>query len=147
MYGDPTRVSEGALEGYIEGLTIPGTMDHVMQIIERWFVDMKLLRSVLAELAAKPMLLIWGDRDRAVGLTSGRELQRMLTRSRLMVLPGVGHIPFEEMPEVCNQAMREWLASPLPGESKPATVRTREVFASRSRPVELEAGTAAHGAA
>ena len=118
MYGDPARVSEGALEGYIEGLHIPGTIDHVMQIVQRWFVDMGLLRSALGEVARKPTLLIWGDRDRAVGLNSGRELQKMLRLSRLVVLPGVGHIPFEEMPEICNRAMREWLASPLPGEAK-----------------------------
>jgi hypothetical protein len=31
-----------------------------------------------------------------------------------MVLPGVGHIAFEEMPEICNQAMREWLLNPMP---------------------------------
>jgi 4,5:9,10-diseco-3-hydroxy-5,9,17-trioxoandrosta-1(10),2-diene-4-oate hydrolase len=118
MYGDPSRVSEGALEGYIEGLHIPGTMDHVMQIVQRWFVDMGLLRSALSELAAKPTLLIWGDRDRAVGLPSGRELQKTLTHSRLMVLQGVGHIAFEEMPEICNQAMREWLSNPLLSELK-----------------------------
>ncbi|WP_260739115.1 alpha/beta fold hydrolase [Tunturiibacter lichenicola] len=114
MYGDPSRVSVGALEGYIEGLDIPGTMDHVLQIVQRWFVDMGLLRSALAGLATMPVLLIWGDRDRAVGLPSGHELQKLLPQSRLMVLPGVGHIPFEEMPEICNQAMREWLLNPLP---------------------------------
>ena len=32
MYGDPSRVAEGTLEGYTEGLNIPGTMDHVVQI-------------------------------------------------------------------------------------------------------------------
>ena len=72
------------------------------------------LREVLADLAEKPTLLIWGDRDRAVGLDSARELQRTLRRSRLVVLPGVGHIPFEEVPEACNDAMYDWLASPLP---------------------------------
>jgi 4,5:9,10-diseco-3-hydroxy-5,9,17-trioxoandrosta-1(10),2-diene-4-oate hydrolase len=112
MYGDPSRVSEAALEGYTQGLHVPGTMDHVLQIVQRWFVDMGLLRSVLSGLAAKPVLLIWGDRDRAVGLASGHELQKLLPQSRLMVLPGVGHIAFEEMPEVCNHAMRDWLLNP-----------------------------------
>jgi 4,5:9,10-diseco-3-hydroxy-5,9,17-trioxoandrosta-1(10),2-diene-4-oate hydrolase len=118
MYGDPSRVSVGALEGYTDGLEVPGTMDHVLQIVQRWFVDMGLLRSVLERLAATPLLLIWGDRDRAVGLSSARELQRILPQSRLMVLPGVGHIPFEEMPEICNKAMREWLLDPMPLERR-----------------------------
>jgi len=116
MYGDPSRVSADALEGYTQGLHIPGTVDHVLQIVQRWFVDMGLLRSALTGLAAKPTLLIWGDRDRAVGLDSARELQRTLPQSSLLVLPGVGHIAFEEMPEVCNQAMHDWLSGPLPSE-------------------------------
>lgn len=116
MYGDPSRVSAGSLEGYIEGLHIPGTMDHILQIVERWFVDMGLLRSVLPGLTAKPTLLIWGDRDRAVGLPSGRELQRTLPKSSLLVIPGAGHIAFEEMPDICNRAMRDWLLRPLPVE-------------------------------
>jgi 4,5:9,10-diseco-3-hydroxy-5,9,17-trioxoandrosta-1(10),2-diene-4-oate hydrolase len=109
MYGDPSRVSPGSLEGYIDGLYVPGTIDHVLQIIGRWFVDMGLLRSVLPGLIAKPTLLIWGDRDRAVGLPSGRELQRTLPKSSLLVIPGAGHIAFEEVPNICNKAMRDWL--------------------------------------
>jgi pimeloyl-ACP methyl ester carboxylesterase len=70
---------------------------------------MSLLRSVLSNLAGKPTLLIWGDRDRAVGLTSGRQLERLLPQSSLVVIPGAGHIAFEEMPDVCNQTMRDWL--------------------------------------
>jgi pimeloyl-ACP methyl ester carboxylesterase len=71
------------------------------------------LRSELANLAEKPTLLIWGDRDRAVGLGSARELQRTLRKAKLVVIPGVGHIPFEEAPEVCNTTMLDWLSSPL----------------------------------
>jgi pimeloyl-ACP methyl ester carboxylesterase len=147
MYGDPSRVSEGALEGYIEGLDIPGTIDHVIQILQRWFVDMSVLRSALSKVAAKPTLLIWGDRDRAVGLPSGRVLQKMLTKSKLMVLPGVGHIAFEEMPEVCNQAMREWLLNPLLSEIRSPMSRPKESLAFLSQPVERSTAPAARGAA
>ncbi len=118
MYGDPRRVAPDALDGYTQGLHIPGTVDHVLQIVQRWFVDMGLLRSALTGLAGKPTLLIWGDRDRAVGLNSARELQRTLPQSQLLVLPGVGHIAFEETPDICNQAMREWLVDPQPSEPK-----------------------------
>jgi pimeloyl-ACP methyl ester carboxylesterase len=114
MYGDPSRVSPGSLEGYIDGLHVPGTIDHVLQIVGRWFVDMGLLRSALSGLIAKPTLLIWGDRDRAVGLPSGRELQRTLPKSSLLVIPGAGHIAFEEVPNICNKAMRDWLLKRRP---------------------------------
>jgi 4,5:9,10-diseco-3-hydroxy-5,9,17-trioxoandrosta-1(10),2-diene-4-oate hydrolase len=114
MYGDPSRVVEGSLEGYIAGLRIPGTIDHVLQIVGRWSIDMGLLRSELSHIAATPTLLIWGECDRTVGLPSGLQLQKTLTQSSLIVIPGVGHIPFEEMPDFCNQAMHEWLSAPFP---------------------------------
>jgi 4,5:9,10-diseco-3-hydroxy-5,9,17-trioxoandrosta-1(10),2-diene-4-oate hydrolase len=141
MYGDPSRVTLGSLEGYTEGLHVPGTIDHVLQVVQRWFVDMGLLRSALTELAAKPTLLIWGDRDRAVGLNSARELLRTLPQSSLLVLPGVGHIAFEEMPDVCNQAMRDWLIQPL--SSKMDT----PAAAFRSQSVEHSAVPDVRGAA
>jgi pimeloyl-ACP methyl ester carboxylesterase len=114
MYGDPTRVVEGMLETYTSGLRIPGTIDHVLQIVSRWYEDMRLLRSALVSLAGKPMLFIWGDRDRAVLLPSAARLQGMMPNSKLIVIPGAGHLPFEEMPEPCNQAMFEWLRPELP---------------------------------
>ena len=111
MYGDPSRVTQESLEWYTDGLAIPGTVDHVLAIVRRWYVDMGLLRSALPRLANRSMLMIWGDRDRAVGLSSARELQQMLPNSQLLVVPGAGHLAFEERPEVCNKAMREWLAA------------------------------------
>ncbi len=120
MYGDPARVVDGALEGYTAGLQVPGTIDHVLQIVRRWSADMSLLRSMLSKLSGKPTLLIWGDRDRAVGLSSGRQLERMLPQSSLVVIHGAGHIAFEEMPEICNQTMREWLLNRLPAASSAA---------------------------
>jgi len=112
MYGDPSRVAEGTLEVYTEGLEIPGTMDHILGILRGWFDDMRLLRSVLASLAGMPTLLIWGDKDRAVVLSSAIGLQRTLAQSELLVIEGAGHLPFEEMPETCNLAMRDWLLAP-----------------------------------
>ena len=112
MYGDPTRVVDGTLDGYITGLKIPGTMDHILAILLSWFDDMKALRLVLSGIVEKPTLLIWGDQDRTVGLGSAHLLQKVLKRSKLMVFPGVGHIPFAEMPDECNRAMRDWLVEP-----------------------------------
>jgi 4,5:9,10-diseco-3-hydroxy-5,9,17-trioxoandrosta-1(10),2-diene-4-oate hydrolase len=111
MYGDPKRATRESLEGYTDGLSMPGSIGHVLEIVRRWHVDMALLRSVLPRLADKPALLIWGDRDRAVGLSSAHKLQQLLPQAELVIVPGVGHIAFEEMPEICNNTMRRWLAS------------------------------------
>jgi pimeloyl-ACP methyl ester carboxylesterase len=114
MYGDPMRVPSDALDGYTDGLRIPGTINHVLKILHCWYPSMARLRSELGNLADKPTLLIWGDRDRAVGLESAHELQRTLTKAKLVVIPGVGHIPFEEAPELCNSTMLDWLSATVP---------------------------------
>jgi pimeloyl-ACP methyl ester carboxylesterase len=107
MYGDPKRVHDGALEGYTDGMN-RGTVDHILGIVRSWSDDMAALREALTGLAGLPTLLIWGDRDRAVGLSSGQLLAEQLG-ARLMVIPGAGHLPFAESPELCNRAVTKWL--------------------------------------
>lgn len=109
MYGDPTRMAAGTLEQYTEDLHVPGTMDHILEILAGWFDDMGQLSTALGRLATKPVLLVWGELDRAVSLPSAHRLQKMLRRSELLVIPGAGHLPFEEMPEMVNRVMQEWL--------------------------------------
>jgi pimeloyl-ACP methyl ester carboxylesterase len=46
--------------------------------------------------------------------SEGRQLASVLPQSSLLVIPGAGHIAFEETPEVCNRAMSDWLAGVLP---------------------------------
>jgi hypothetical protein len=98
-------------------------------------------------MVTKPVLLIWGDRDRAVGLASAKELQQMLPQSHLMVLPGVGHIPFEELPDVCNRAMRDWFGSPVRFEQDSVTHEMAEAYAFRRKPSDRSAPPIAQGAA
>lgn len=109
MYGEPSRIIDGTLDCYTEHLSIPGTMDHLLAIVRGWSTDMRGLKKMLVRLADVPALLIWGDMDRAVSLPSAERLVSAMPRAQLMVLPGVGHLPFEEQPEVCNKAVARWL--------------------------------------
>ncbi len=142
MYGDPARVAVDALDGYTAGLSVRGTIDHVLSIVRRWTQDMAHLRSALPALVQIPALLIWGDRDRAVGLDSARQLQRLLLRSSLIVLPGVGHIPFEETPGACNRAMLEFLSAPNTLEASLATSSLRPARAVRTSNTVLASSAA-----
>lgn len=107
MYGDPRRLKDSTLAGYTEGLT-QASVGHVLRILHRWWPDMEELRARLPEVARTPTLLVWGDRDRAVSLGSGKELAKALG-AKLTVLPGVGHISFQEVPAECDAAMVAWL--------------------------------------
>jgi len=110
MYGNPKRIVVETLDGYVAGGRIPGTIDHVLGIVRGWHTEMAALKAILPSIAHLPSLLIWGDRDRAVSVASGLRLHRDLSGSELMVVPGGGHLVFQELPEETNQAMRAWLA-------------------------------------
>jgi 4,5:9,10-diseco-3-hydroxy-5,9,17-trioxoandrosta-1(10),2-diene-4-oate hydrolase len=109
MYGDETAAQNGHLEKYMDSLRIPGTVDYVLSILSRWFEDMRDLEQKLDQVHGFPALLVWGDRDCAVSLESGRRLQRLFARSELVVLPGAGHLPFEECPRIFGQAITSFL--------------------------------------
>lgn len=123
MYGDPARIVEGTLEGYIEGIRLPGSVDHLLAIVQSWFADMQNLESALPRIAGVPALLVWGDRDRAVSLASAKRLQRELPGSELVVVPGAGHVAFEEMPEETNRIMLNWLRRDPAASAVPPSIR------------------------
>lgn len=108
MYVDRSAVSEGALAGYLDSLD-RAAVEHTLRIVRRWWKDMEALEARLDELAGRRILLIWGDQDPAVGLASGQRLADRL-RARLVVLQGVGHLPFAERAEDSNRLIEEWLA-------------------------------------
>ena len=58
-----------------------------------------------------PTLILWGADDSWVPLSAGESLRDALPAARYVVLPGLGHVPFEEDPEGFTQAMQEWLAA------------------------------------
>ena len=110
MYGDPTRRHEGSLEKYMGSLRIPGTVAYVLSMLKSWNDDMRKLERELSRVRSFPALLVWGDRDRAVSLESGRQLQRCFDGSDFVVLPATGHLPFEECPEQFIQTVNTFLS-------------------------------------
>lgn len=58
-----------------------------------------------------PLTLIWGERDHITPLSQARELVAATPGSRLIVMPGVGHIPHMEDPKLFDQRLLEVLAA------------------------------------
>jgi pimeloyl-ACP methyl ester carboxylesterase len=109
MYGDPTQLRYGSLGKYINSLRVPGTVAYVLSILGTWFDDMGKLKLALQHVSRFPALLLWGDRDRAVSLQSGRELRLCFNRAELVELPGTGHLPYEECPETLARLVNSFL--------------------------------------
>jgi pimeloyl-ACP methyl ester carboxylesterase len=109
MYGGSDRVVESCLHEIVDGLRNPATLRHVLCILRCWFVERAKLEAALRRVKQIPTLLVWGDRDCTVSLSSAVQLHRELRASELIVLPGAGHSVFEETPEESNRIMVEWL--------------------------------------
>jgi pimeloyl-ACP methyl ester carboxylesterase len=56
-----------------------------------------------------PILLIWGTRDRVVSPTLAPIFAKMNDRIQLVELENVGHCPHDELPEVFNKVVLDWL--------------------------------------
>jgi len=55
-----------------------------------------------------PTLLIWGELDARSPLTVARQFEDAIPDTKLVVLPGTGHVSNLEQPEHFNAAMREF---------------------------------------
>ena len=111
MYGGSDRVVDRCLQEIVVGLRNPVTLCHVLRIVRCWCAEMAKLEAAIRRVKRLPILLVWGDRDCTVSLSSAFKLKRKLRASKLIVLPGYGHSVFEENPEESNRIMLEWLES------------------------------------
>jgi pimeloyl-ACP methyl ester carboxylesterase len=111
MYGDRGRIPPGTLEGYMAPLAMPGLFEHALSIVRTWTDDLRELEATLPKLASIPTLLMWGGKDSAVYASSAVALAKYFSDSKLIVFPGVGHLPYEECAEEFNRALIEFLTS------------------------------------
>jgi pimeloyl-ACP methyl ester carboxylesterase len=78
--------------------------------------SLRTLLSVMAEAderdllprIAVPTLLIWGELDARSPLSVARQLEQAIPDTKLVVIPGAGHLSNLERPERFNQAVREF---------------------------------------
>jgi pimeloyl-ACP methyl ester carboxylesterase len=54
-----------------------------------------------------PVTVLWGDRDRLCMVAGAEELGEILPHAEIRILPGVGHTPQVEVPEVVVEAIAE----------------------------------------
>lgn len=111
LYGDAARVRSGTLEGYAAPYKLPGSFEHEIRILSTWNQDLEDLHSVLPSIAAIPTLLLWGNRDAAVAPASAEPLRKNFTNCRFIMMDGIGHIPYEEVPDEFNCMVNEFLLS------------------------------------
>jgi pimeloyl-ACP methyl ester carboxylesterase len=70
--------------------------------------DPRLMRRAMAGLQV-PVLLVHGDRDRLVPVSVARDVARRHRDWRYVELPGVGHVPQLQCPELLAEHLLAWL--------------------------------------
>ena len=109
MYGDPRRITPDTLDGYRRMMAIPGAIDYALEVVRSWNQDMRELNSGFHFLADVPALLLWKPWICAVAVASAYELVANLRNARLVVMDGIGHMPYEEAPEQFNRLTLNFL--------------------------------------
>jgi pimeloyl-ACP methyl ester carboxylesterase len=110
LYGDAGRMRPGTLDGYSAPFAVPGAFEHGLRILRTWSQDLELLKSALPRITHIPTLLLWGTADSAVDPASAGPLSQQFKDCRVAMFEGVGHLPYEEVPDEFNQAVAEFLA-------------------------------------
>lgn len=109
LFGDRKKIPAGSLDGYRAPLAIPGLFEHALSIVRTWTEDLQQQEMLLPKLSDVPTLLVWGDKDPAVYVSSMDRLAQHFTNVQKVVFPGIGHLPYEECPERFNRELTKFL--------------------------------------
>lgn len=75
-------------------------------------------------LAARvPTLIVWGDNDGIIPVGHAETAHELIVGSRLEILPGVGHFPHVESPELFVETLFDFLGSTAAGDPVEETLR------------------------
>jgi pimeloyl-ACP methyl ester carboxylesterase len=110
LYGDPRRIPPGTLAGYSAAFRIPGTLNYGLGVVRSWNRDLTDLESALPRIASIPTLILWGSKDTAVSPDSAEQLRHVFKDCEVEIFDGVGHLPYEEVPERFNSSVMAFLS-------------------------------------
>ena len=108
VYGDPSRVTSALADRYFELLTRDGNR-HALNL-RLAIVDTDLAPERIKTLRV-PTLILWGAADRLIPPENAARFHADIPGSRLIVFPGLGHVPQEEDPARSVAPVLEFLAA------------------------------------
>jgi len=110
VYGDPSRLSQENLARYIHMSQRPGAKSAYMETM----IELKRRSTLEVPLPfyriKAPTLLMWGELDRWVPVQLTERWKADIPHLELIIYPGVGHMPMEEIPYESVQDAKAFLA-------------------------------------
>ncbi len=105
-YADPATMTDPLVDRYHALMLAPGNRDALLARMGQLVLQPP--EPVLARISA-PTLLVWGQADAMIPAANAADYQRAMPQARLLVLPGVGHLPQEEAPAASLAAVHAFL--------------------------------------
>ncbi len=106
-YGDQAKLTDALVTRYRDMMLAPGVRRAIIDRTAQTILEdpRPLLRTITA-----PTLLLWGDRDGMIPRTNADDYLRDIPLATLVTLPGLGHVPHEEAPEISLPPVEAFLA-------------------------------------
>lgn len=109
VYADTTRISDTLVDRHFELLLREGNRRALRLRLQQWVNGEHAER--IATLR-QPTLILWGAQDRLVPPPVGEQFHQAIAGSRLVLLPGLGHVPQEEDPMASVAPVKAFLGLP-----------------------------------
>ncbi|CAI9110804.1 OLC1v1010891C2 [Oldenlandia corymbosa var. corymbosa] len=111
VYKDASNVDDYLIDSITRPAADPNAGEVYYRLMTRFMSNQRkyTLDSVLNQLSC-PLLLIWGDLDPWVGPVKAIRIKEFYPNTTLVNLQA-GHCPHDEVPELVNKALSEWVSS------------------------------------
>ncbi|UAL10689.1 alpha/beta fold hydrolase [Caulobacter segnis] len=105
-YVDPKLVTPALVERYVALGRAPGHRDIMLGQRPRRVASAPDLSAVHV-----PTLIVFGQEDRVIPPADGQKFRQAIPGATLILYPGVGHVPMEQIPERSVSDLKAWLAA------------------------------------
>lgn len=95
VYGDDTKITDAIIDQYYCLALRTGNRGAFLDIVK----SLKFTQFDNLKIIKTPTLIMWGDKDIILEPKFARQFKADLSNSKLIMYPGVGHIPMEELPK------------------------------------------------
>ena len=110
MPGTRDHFDMTSLEPYLHSLRRSDAAPYALKVLESWHDDMEQLsRDFDQQPITLPTLLLWGERDLVVPISTAPSLLKHLPKARFVKFPHVGHLPNEEAPAQTAAEIQHWI--------------------------------------
>ncbi|MBI3536148.1 MAG: alpha/beta hydrolase, partial [Chloroflexi bacterium] len=106
--GNRARFDSAYAEWRRQPTRVRGTTDAMIALVANW--SRSDLPARVHQVAA-PTLILIGEKDAVVPPRHGARLARAMKNAAIKIVPGAGHIAFEEAPTIVNREIREFLGA------------------------------------